>query len=755
MATATTILLPTADYIKRRMEALEETQRNFHETCKHLKKFWDGMMWADEEQMARSLTQIFRDMRHGSDLDRDPDVKVTLPLVEAVVTNYMAYLADTPQINMLTPPVGWGDMRGEDSRRALADQNQQYLYGVWEDNSVDLIYKWQAWYLALMGCCFLGAHPTPAGSIQYVLRSPEFSFPVWDINYKRMHAIGFRWEVSEDVLRDTYPEVDFSGYLDLDVKSYSRNAPKRRYVEVVEWYDTNSKTLMVAGEIVLQVAHGLGYCPWTMPTFYMVPDSDFGKGPIEGNVPLFQKLNMLDGLELQAIIENIFARLVLIAPQLAPEEIDNAAGAVIPIQAGGDAKWLTPPSTTTDLGDNMNRSLDVLERGTHMPGSAYGEGVASSITTGKAQHESMMSTGAMVEYVQGNIGYAWNRLNEMTLGMTESLFPNVPIEMFGKAQLQSGMAGKLRGKEEFYLKLDGGKKLRGWYRHELVFQPTMNIHEKLVMGLQGLGAGIYSKRFIRTLVGVTDSDAMKDEILSEMVEEGQVQMWLQAVAAGQMDPAQVEDAFLAMDKGQTSPALSPNFQPGQPGVGAPGQPPMAPPGLAPAPTGGGAPPLTADTQGSMPSGSAPPVSGPSKGDTSGQFTLDQAVEDFSAIKKIKGNVYLVGEIVQDGSTDGPIEVDVTDPIDKQTLLNGLPTPYKGQISFHNVQSVPSEPVVDVTPGSKNLGQVQGGPAVDTPDQVTAATGGITPLAPFPAGANQQPNLGSNLPAGGFQGSIRS
>lgn len=755
MATATTILLPTADYIKRRMEALEETQRNFHETCKHLKKFWDGMMWADEEQMARSLTQIFRDMRHGSDLDRDPDVKVTLPLVEAVVTNYMAYLADTPQINMLTPPVGWGDMRGEDSRRALADQNQQYLYGVWEDNSVDLIYKWQAWYLALMGCCFLGAHPTPAGSIQYVLRSPEFSFPVWDINYKRMHAIGFRWEVSEDVLRDTYPEVDFSGYLDLDVKSYSRNAPKRRYVEVVEWYDTNSKTLMVAGEVVLQVAHNLGYCPWTMPTFYMVPDSDFGKGPIEGNVPLFQKLNMLDGLELQAIIENIFARLVLIAPQLAPEEIDNAAGAVIPIQAGGDAKWLTPPSTTTDLGDNMNRSLDVLERGTHMPGSAYGEGVASSITTGKAQHESMMSTGAMIEYVQGNIGYAWNRLNEMTLGMTESLFPNVPIEMFGKAQLQSGMAGKLRGKEEFYLKLDGGKKLRGWYRHELVFQPTMNIHEKLVMGLQGLGAGIYSKRFIRTLVGVTDSDAMKDEILSEMVEEGQVQMWLQAVAAGQMDPAQVEDAFLAMDKGQTSPALSPNFQPGQPGVGAPGQPPMAPPGLAPAPTGGGAPPLTADTQGSMPSGSAPPVSGPSKGDTSGQFTLDQAVEDFSAIKKIKGNVYLVGEIVQDGSTDGPIEVDVTDPIDKQTLLNGLPTPYKGQISFHNVQSVPSEPFVDVTPGSKNLGQVQGGPAVDTPDQVTAATGGITPLAPFPAGANQQPNLGSNLPAGGFQGSIRS
>lgn len=755
MATAMTtpILLPDAPYIKRRMEALEETQRNFHDTCKHLKKFWDGMMWADEEQMARSLTQIFRDMRHGSDLDRDPDVKVTLPLVEAVVTNYMAYLADTPQVNFMTPPVGYAGMRGEDSRRALADQNQQYVYGVWENNSADLMYKWQAWYLALMGCCFIGAHPAPDGSIQHVMRSPEFSFPVWDINYKRLHAIGFRWEVSEDVLRDTYPDVDFTGYLDLDTKSYSRNAPKRRYVEVVEWYDCNSKSLMVAGEIVKQVVHGLGFCPWTMPCFYMVPDSDFGKGPIEGNVPLFQKLNMLDGLELQAIIENIFARLVLIAPQLAPEEIDNAAGAVIPIQAGGDAKWLTPPSTTTDLGDNMNRSLDVLERGTHMPGSAYGEGVASSITTGKAQHESMMTTGAMIEYVQGNIGHAWNRLNEMTMAMTEKLFPNVPIEMFGSAQLEKGMAGRLRGKQEFHLSMDGGKKLKGWYRHELVFQPSMNIHEKLVMGLQGLGAGIYSKRFIRTLVGIADSDAMKDEILSEMIEEGQVQMWLQAVAAGQMDPTAVEDAFLAMDKGQTTPTLNPNFQPGMPG--ATGGATALPPALAPAPTGGGAPPLTADAQGAMPSGQAPPISGPSKGDQSGQFTLDQAVEDFSSLSKIKGNIYLVGEIVQDGSTDGPIEVDVTDPIDKQTILNGLPTPYHGQISFHNVTAVPTEPFVDVTPGSKNLGQVQGGPGVDTPDQVTAATGGITPLAPFPAGANQQPNLGSNLPAGGFQGSIRS
>lgn len=748
MATAT-IQLPTAEYIKRRLEALEETQRNYHDTCSHLKKFWDGMMWADEEQMARSLTQIFRDMRHGSDLDRDPDVKVTLPLVEAVVTNYMAYLADTPQVNFLTPPVGYADLRGEDSRRALADQNQQYIYGVWEDNSVDLIFKWQAWYLALMGCCFLGTHPTPAGGIQYVLRSPEYSFPVWDINYKRMSAIGFRWEVSEDVLREQYPEIDFTGFLDLDVKSYSRNAPKRRYIEVVEWYDCYSKSLMVAGEVVLQTVHGLGFCPWTMPTFYMVPESDFGKGPIEGNVPLFQKLNMLDGLELQAIIENIFARLVLIAPQLAPEEIDNAAGAIIPIQAGGDAKWLTPPSTTTDLGANVARSMDVLERGTHMPGSAYGEGVASSITTGKAQHESMMSTGAMVEYVQGNIGYAWNKINEMTMAMTEKLFPNVPIEMFGKAQLRSGMAGLLGGKEHFYLTLDGGKKLKGWYRHELVFQPTMNVHEKLVMGLQGLGAGIYSKRFIRSLVGIADSDAMKDEILSEQVEEGMVAMWLQAAAAGQMDPAQVEENFLAMDKGGT---VSPNFQPGTPGAGAPGQPPM----LAPAPAGGGTPPLpAAQTQGAMPSGTPPQASGPSKSDQSGQFTLDQAVEDFSSLKKIKGNIYLVGEIVQDGSTNGPIEVAVTDPIDKQTILNGLPSDYHGQISFHNVTQIPSEPFVDVTPGSKNLGQVQGGSAVESPDQVTAATGGLTPLAPFPAGATQQPNLATNLPAGGFQGTIRS
>jgi hypothetical protein len=734
-------------------------------------------MWEDEAAMTRSLVSVFRDLRHGgAEADREPDVRVTLPLIESVVAKFMAQLTTVPQINVLTPPIGYAGLRKEETARALADQNEKYLYGLWEQNRVRRHYAKQAWYLPLMGACFQGIQPDfDSKTVKYMTRSPEHAYPVWDTEMEHLEALMFKWEVPADQAVRTYgSEVlqyiqEGRGNGLRGLFSFGSRKPKNPVLEIVQWWDHDSKTTLVGGHKMQEVQHGLGFCPWTHTPFYLVPDEPFGKGVIEGNVALFQKLNMLDSLELQAIIENVFARMVIINPAVGPEDFDNGPGGVIAVGLGGDVKWVSPPATTTDLSQSMGRSMDFVQRGTHLPGSAYGEGVASSITTGKAQHESLMPTGNIIEYVQGNIADSWERLNEMSVDMTAKVFANRKVVFFGRQYTKEGLFSQPK---QFQVTVDGAD-LKGWVRHELSFQPMLNMHEKIVMGLQLAGGGLVSKRWQRDQVGIVDNDAMQEEILSEMQLEAKLAsiMGMLGQPGSGITPDMVENWFLAMEKGGTAPDITPAAPAAAPGMppGAPGAPagplglPMPPGGAAPP----AAPPAPASGDQTLPiatnpgdNGPAGPFPGipapPGGGQSEGQFTLDGAVGDFSRLKKVKGRIFLVGEIVQKGSTDGPVEVDVTNPIDKSTIINGLPDEYHGQLTFHTVPGEPEEQHVEVGPG-KTDGAQGGGPVVDHPDTVTRSDDKAVEFddMPISPGGLRNPPLASNYPTGGFQGSLRS
>src|SRR2546430_10427815 len=48
---------------------------------------------------------------------------------------------------------------------------------------------------------------------------------------------------------------------------------------------------------------------------------------------------------------------------------------------------------------------------------------------------------------------------------------------------------------------------------------SLNMHEKVVMGLQMGGAGLVSKQWQRNQVGIPDSEAMAEEIVGEVIED--------------------------------------------------------------------------------------------------------------------------------------------------------------------------------------------------------------------------------------------
>lgn len=83
---------------------------------------------------------------------------------------------------------------------------------------------------------------------------------------------------------------------------------------------------------------------------------------------------------------------------------------------------------------------------------------------------------------------------------------------------------------------------------------------------------------------------------------------------------------------------------------------------------------------------------------------------FRGLQGVNGNVYLVGEIVQTGSTSDPVDVDLTDTSDRDTVAHSVPFPVQIKV----ISGVPQEPYIDVSPGTTSTA-VQG--SLPSPDEV--------------------------------------
>jgi hypothetical protein len=254
----------------------------------------------------------------------------------------------------------------------------------------------------------------------------------------------------------------------------------------------------------------------------------------------------------------------------------------------------------------------------------------------------------------------------------------------------------------------------------VVFSPHLNQHEKLVMVLQAMGGGLFSKQHSREQIGVPDSQAMEDQIMGERIQEAVMAAIEQALVAEGATPEgalAAEEQALAYNQGQTNfapgagPAPAIPAQAGAPGAG--GFP------VGPFPGGGEgqvfAPPLALPPGAPVPTpaaGPAPPSTPP--GITPGSIPLDEVIQAFSGLSNIAGRVFLVGEIVQTGSAADDIEVALTNPADKQPITDGLPQ-YAGLLHFVSVENEPEEAFIEVTPGAE---PTQGGsePVLDIDDE---------------------------------------
>lgn len=663
------------DEVQAVYNELDREYMERHSDHRKLRDYFHGRFWQNTEDRPGGIQSLFKDLRRSGEVG--PDLKLVHNLLQEVVVKFQTYLSPLPMINVPSdPPMS-------ERNRARATLKERYLYGLWGMGNMNQATAAAGWYLALMGDAFLGAIPDPETNlVTPILRSPEYAYPIPSFTPGGWDGLIFRWEVTE-----TAAERAFDGYTPAHrrKKGLFRRGQQQTKVEYIEYHDANEFAVWVDGVKVRGVEHGYGFNLFQQMKFIPVPDEIWGHSAVEQAVGMVEMGNALKSLNFQAVLENVFPRLILENPQKFPEEIDTGAGAVIGVNEGGKAYFLSPPMQTMQAASGFAVQNDhAVKEATFMPDVNFGQ-FNASIVTGKAINELQgAGTGSVVEMVQGVcMGPPLVGWNERAIHIGQTTFADEQIHLHG--HITPGMTEVKP--QAFALNLKG-KDLKGSTRNEVVFQPHIDSHNKLVMMLQAHSGGFVSKRYAREQIGIPDTAAMEEEIYSEQIEAGVLGAALAAMEQAAMTPEAAQTAEQAgfdYIAGRSGPA------PVVPLGGAAPSPDAMMAGPAPAAAPPGAPPAAPPEMAAP----AAPEMAPGAPRT---VTLEEAAAAIQTVQNVQGRVWLVGEIVMQGQTSDDIEVAVSDPADRQTLASGLPE-FAGMLVFLVVDGEPAEQHVEVTPGA--------------------------------------------------------
>jgi hypothetical protein len=658
------------------IEELKPRHQERHEAHARLRQVWHGRYWDDADQAKGGIAGIFMDIKAKRD-NIGPDIKLVRNLVFDVCVKYQTYLSSLPMIRTFVDlPGPSASHKTMLKRRAEATLKERALYGTWAEANMNAALNEIAWFGPLMGDSFLGIWPDfERNCVKALVRSPEHAFPITNWDGRSLRAVLFQWKITEREARR-----EFKNFTPKP-KEKTRGQHVDERVEILEYSDSYCFMRWADGQLVSGVEHKLGFNLFEQVPFIHIPGEPWNHGAVEQSVGLVEAGNALYSLMMQAMLENVFPRMVLEDPMKFSEQIDTGPGAVIPVNAGGKAYYLQPPSNALAAGAGLLAENErAIKQDTSMPDASFGQ-FDASIITGKAISQLQgAGTGALVEMVQGStLGTVLTGWNEKALTIYQRMFADDRIYLHGL-------------RPESYLDLNPnafsldfkGSDIKGSPRNEVVFSPAVGMHEKLIISLQAQGAGLTSKKHGREQIGIPDSDAMEEEIFNEQIDAAV----LGAIVQSLTDPT-YQGAEAANQQASEYLAARPSQTPPMPtGPVAPG--PMAPPSQigAPASPGGAAPtpppPASAEAPAAPGAGGGTPV-----------VTIDQAMSAVLAVQGIVGKVFLVGEIVVEGQTDDAVEISVTDAADRQTIKNSV----QFEVAFQVIQGEPAEEYVEVTPGA--------------------------------------------------------
>jgi|LGOV01.1.fsa_nt_gb hypothetical protein len=556
-------------------------------------------------------------------------------LLNSAVHRYVDYLVALPDIRV-TPP-------GEKPKdQEFADKLEKALYGVWEDNFMDIKLQEMSFNQSLLGMTVLHCRPDPKALSKITIDSciPEYFYPKTNSsNYKKYDYVLY---FSPDLTMETREHPTEEGGVDGDL----------------QYWDENMFVLIRNNKVVQEFEHGLGFVPWIVAQNRISPNKVCGSSDLEQAVGLMDYLNTLFSFKADIIEWAADPPLVVSGSALKPSEIMRGPHSVNVIEAEAKMTFLQWQGNPPDVDNQIMLTQKAIQDMLGLSEPAWGRHLPSGIS-GATIRESMGGSGARISAKQLLLGRMFVELNGQILRSLEKVYPNDDLKFHG-----------IRRGAPFSIIMKG-KEIKEHTRNRVIWKPgNFDYANKLSTELQKMGAGIQSKITTMENLGIEqpmdEIKRIKQDIMDKYLNEkapgevGKEQMALDKGGLPEPDEAEEKDILNALLKGAEGE-----------GAGAEA-------------AGGGVAPGVLPEEGALPIEPA--------GDE--RLELKTVVADLKAITKFVGGVWLIGAIVAQGFTKDRVDIALTDLKDKATIINGVPY-LKGRINFTKVKEKPKGKVIQI------------------------------------------------------------
>ena len=528
-------------------------------------------------------------------------------------------------------------------------------------------------------------HPVIVG------RSPKGCYPVAKKHGDELALVMFCWEEYADELAENYPEA----------KSLlgAEEARKNSKVNVIEYIDQDNYQLIIGSKSKSLAAHEgnhkLGYVPVTVASGGHIRGIMFPPPPCGQLVAVNDHMNRFQTKLGDALEAVMFGRHIIHGPGANEVVMNQTPGGVTRIaDADTSYDYVQPQAPPREAFAAIEQMMAFMRTHAMWPTSASGE-MDASVITGKAVSRLQGIMASMAAEADDNLGRELARCNSWALQMMEQYRPKKKFVLYSGSPI-SGLSPQGRP-SGFKVEVIPERDIQGYYHNEMVYSPFgTDIHSAITIGMQGVQADIISRRALRDMwPGINDAEGMGKEIEEEKEARMRLEMKLQA-------EAQQVASEIQMQQQQQMAALAQGGAPAEGGAMPPeGMPPDMAPGAGAGPVilpegrpfaMGMGEPLTGAENFPLPTENVLPYNqaleqlapeggrGPKEELGPGATTVDEVQAALSKVQKLKGKVFIMGELAKRGSTTGTIELGITAKLDKSTIINGVPE-YKGRLSF--------------------------------------------------------------------------
>jgi hypothetical protein len=410
--------------------------------------------------------------------------------------------------------------------------------------------------------------------------------------------------------------------------------------------------------------------------------------------------------------------------------VESCSGAINYLPEGVTFDQVAPPSLPTEVFAHLERMEQLMRRISGISESAYGES-PGSIVTGKAVGKLQGVMTGMASETQACLEASLKDVNKMAFRMWETFRPKKAYRLRSSPP-GSSLAPPGRSKNPFTIEFTPEQDIGGWYDNSLYYSAFgSDFGTGLQLAMQMVSSGLASEQWVMDQVpGIGDSSGMIKEIEENKRRRMQLETDLQTEAQLKIIQAQAQ---MQQQQAQAQQGQVPAGGEGEQGVspvmggttGAPGD--VAAegtPGLQNTtimPSGrpqvmGSGEPFTGEENFPLPfeqvqpyaegleaikaaQGGGTPATGQEEA-MPGRTVIkaDEVIQALSSATnrkgeqaqgKLKGQVYLVGEIAERGFTDSKIEFALTVKSDQQIITTALPQfAAQGLLVFRVVTAIP-------------------------------------------------------------------